>query len=206
MGISHKINQGINELVILSQTREPYINKSERQIHVISTSVEKSALREFFSFFVIILMLLTQSCSSNSTETSRTPSEELLAFSEFQNFPEQQFLQIKLGMELELTEDILKSNGFKIGYDEDSKYYSRTSDSIEVVLPENDRMSEMIIFIKNEAYLNQKDELLSFLSKKSSFIDSNGGLTILEFNNFTEPFRLNYFIQKDYIRLKIVSI
>ena len=210
---SHSKKQCINEPDILSNPNLFCIAKPERGTSVISTClaarlalVEKSSLIKRLLFFVIIVMSL-QSCSSSDTnKTDNALSEKSTLFPEFKNFPDQVFLQIKLGMNLEVTDQILQSNDYKSLYIDDSKYYLNESDSIELVFPESDELHEITIFIKNKRYLSKNDELRDFFSKKASKMDKNGNLSIMDYTESVQNFRLVYFVQSDYIRLKIVSI
>lgn len=171
--------------------------------NVISTIVEKSYYRKLRTLVLLVILgFAFESCSSSDSQNDESASQESNVFPEFTNFPNKQFLSIQLGMQTVNAEEILKANDFIMHYGEDSKYYIRSNDSIEVILPESETLYELKIFIKKSHYLAKTDDFKSFLGKNASNTNKKTNLIILEFKDIDKPFKLNYFKQKDFIRLK----
>lgn len=181
------------------------VEEKSINIKVVILSVVKISVYNKLRLFIGILGVLSistiPSCSSSSNETNDLAPESIL-YQEFANFPEMQFLQLHFGMETVQAEEVLKANDFELSYQDETKHYIRKSDSIEVFIPDWDQLLMFRVFLKNGSYLSKKVDFYSFLCKKASKIEENDEICILEFNTINGSYKMSWFSQKDYIRLK----
>lgn len=151
----------------------------------------------------LLLLIPIISCtntSKNDDVTSAQPS-----FPGFEDFPNSQYLQIRLGEELSSAENILFKKGFELQAETETKHYLRKSDGTEVIFQNGNTINNFRVFLKNDDFLSKKDEFLEFLAQKSSKRAENKNLVILTFDQNNPPFQLQYFSTKIYIRLKFES-
>ncbi len=164
--------------------------------------VETTFTNKIYFIYLLIISLVLISCGSSNEEIAdESESNSSGEFPEFSNFPNQLFLGIEMEMTIEEAHNILTENNFEIKYQEDSRYYERDEDSIEVIIGEYDAIYDMTVFVKNKHYLSKKDELLEFLSQNATKTVKNQDFSVIEFDKMETPIKLKYFVQDEFIRL-----
>mgnify|MGYP000527464691 CR=1 FL=1 len=149
-----------------------------------------------YSFWAVVL--ICASCSSSSEKENS--DEKAIPFDVFKGFPKMQFESIYLDMETAAAITALESSDFK-KVQESQTHYLRAQDSTEIVLPDEQKVRVLKIFLRSEKYVSDPNELRNFFSKQAQKSSGSADFSVYEFETETQRFKLNVFVQADFIRI-----
>lgn len=145
------------------------------------------------------------SCSENPVNENTTEliSEETPAlFPPFESFPENQFYTLAIGDSKESTTEKLKTLPIERIADEEVSYFNFPSDSTELIIPKTSMLTEFTVFLKGDFYLNKQEELIAFFEERANDNSITPTLSIFHFYDVESPFKLSFFQQSKFIRLR----
>jgi hypothetical protein len=146
----------------------------------------------FFSFGTIVI----NSCTDSKTETLETKGRIIFdAFSEFPNSP---FINLQFD---DVSEDS-KSKLVDFDYiDQGDQIYSNASDSIILILSDEDELTTFKLYLKSGFYLSKNQDLFTKLSSHTNQCIGNYRFAEMVFMQESKPFKLTYFTTDKSIRI-----
>ena len=118
----------------------------------------------------------------------------------FPHFPSQQFISIELGDELELFQEKLNTEGFKLKAEQSNHYINKELEA-ELVLPELGGSDQFKVFLFAEQDLEASEDIKDFFSKSAVAKNVSNDFSIFEFETQTKDFSITLFQQSDFLRL-----
>lgn len=148
--------------------------------------------------FFIFLLALVACQSEHANEPSAEEEVGILRF--FEKFPEIQFMEIRLGESTHGMSEHLTKKGFEKKEDV-SVWLLNEKEGVEIIMPNEEKINSMKVFINNENDIQESKRLVDFLRQKATSSKVSADFSFFEFENSNQYFSLTLFEQPEFIRL-----
>lgn len=161
-----------------------------------------------FSHLMLALLTVMQGCTQRSAPlTSSTDLATLIngvQFSDFENFPHNQFKSLALGETNESVISIVSNMQVEQKGNAEVVHFFFPKDSTQLILPDQPILSEFKVFLFSDYYLKNEIAFRTFFEEKATFVMKDATFQIFQFNATTTHFKMTYFCQKEFIRLHFI--
>ena len=158
----------------------------------------------FLSLFILITAVGCGDTKKQNNATSNLPHAD--KFPAFDQFPEQQFKTLELGLTNAETKQRLESMPLALTEHHEVSYFTLLNDSSEIIVPDTPIIDELKVYLHSKIYLNEKKDFYAFLSSASNSIQTDQVFTVFYYNTASTPFKLTYLEENNTIRLHFVKI
>ena len=154
-------------------------------------------------FFLLLplLTLLLNSCSSGTSQEGLSDNLSRDPLAAFSHFPDSLFNGLHFDQPFADACDDLQQNSFTCIDSSGAFRYYKQSDSTEVVLPYQQRLSGLKVILRSASYRNHQSRLLQAFALTSADKQATADFSIFSYDLATIDFKLTVFTQPGFIRL-----
>lgn len=154
-----------------------------------------------FIFYTFLFLL-----SACGTNTKQEQSKNTHPFEAFNGFPDTLYKGLVFDTPFaELLSWVKDENGEIIHADQYVQV-DLIEPSSTIIFPTNQPLSSVKIFLKNNLYVDQKNEFKSFLKNTTTAVLEDAIFSVFYYENSPIPFKLTYFEQENAIRLHFIKL
>ena len=147
-------------------------------------------------WFISALLLLFLSCQNNNGDDKEVSGQDDRIQFLFPQFPEYQFMGLKLGMGLDEVINILNKKGFEQNEHAENQYINK-KEGLDVILTGGDNFLGFKVFMMADQDYKGKSEYLDFFSSLATEKSTSEEFSVFYFQNSDQDFKLTVFDQAD---------
>lgn len=154
-----------------------------------------------FHLFIISAVFFW-GCQPKTTEDE----EKIPPFNSFKNYPKNYFLDLNFN---KANKDYValcnKLQGTLLHFDYNYHFFL-TGDSTEIIFPNEAQPNWCKIYLKSKKYLNNPSRIKDYLKKSADIIQEHPILPIYIYKKDSIAYKLSFFEQETYLRLKFTKL